>query len=248
MSSARFVGFGTILNTFAVIVGSLIGLLAGSAVPERVRDVSVYGIGLIVIGLGVQMFFKTKNPLIVVASICIGGSIGALLGLDRGIEALSEWARTSVGGDGNFNEGFITACILFCIGPMTVIGCLQDALERKTDLLNLKSMLDGISSIFLAAAFGMGVLLSAVFVLVFQGILTLLAKPLQKFAKDESMMAEATAVGGIVMLCIGLAISQIRDFSSVLFLPAIFIAPMIVRISEAWRIRKNGELSQHDKS
>ncbi|MBX3113381.1 MAG: DUF554 domain-containing protein [Fimbriimonadaceae bacterium] len=248
MQQARFVGFGTVLNTLTVITGSLIGLAAGSSLPEPVRDVAVYGIGLIVIGIGIQMFLKTKNALIVIAAICIGGAIGAVIGLDSGIEALSEWARTVVGGDGDFNQGFVTASVLFCIGPITLIGCLQDALERKTDLLNIKSMLDGVSSIFLAGAFGFGVLLSAFFVLIFQGILTFLAKLLQKYASDEALMTEATATGGVLMMCTGLAIAQIRDFSTVLFLPALFIAPVIVRTAEWWQNRKKVELSTPESS
>jgi uncharacterized protein len=248
MQQSKFIGFGTVLNTLAVVIGSLIGLVAGSAVPDKVREVAVYGIGLIVIGIGVQMFLKTKNALIVIAAICIGGAIGAVLGLDHGIEMISEWARSAVGGDGDFNQGFITACVLFCIGPMTLMGCLQDALERKTELLNVKSMLDGISSIFLAGAFGFGVLLSAIFVLLFQGILTLLAKPLQTYARDEALMTEATATGGVLMMCTGLAIAQIRDFSTVLFLPALFIAPVIVRIGERWQNRKKAARSGPDSS
>jgi len=248
MRGAHFVGYGTVLNTVAVVIGSLVGLAAGSAVPERIREVAVYGIGLIVIGIGVQMFLKSKNALIVIAAICIGGAIGATLGLDHGIQMISEWARSAVGGDGDFNQGFITACVLFCIGPMTLMGCLQDALERKTELLNVKSMLDGISSIFLAGAFGLGVLLSAIFVLLFQGILTLLAKPLQKYARDEALMAEATATGGILMMCTGLSLAQIRDFSTVLFLPALFVAPVIVRIAERWQNRKKEERSASDSS
>ncbi|QYK52751.1 MAG: DUF554 domain-containing protein [Fimbriimonadaceae bacterium] len=248
MHNSRFVGFGTILNTFAVLIGSAIGLATGSALPSSVRDVAVYGIGLIVIGIGIQMFLKTKNALIVIAAICIGGAIGAVIGLDSGIEALSEWARSTVGGDGDFNQGFITASVLFCIGPITLMGCLQDALERKTDLLNIKSMLDGVSSIFLAGAFGFGVLLSAFFVLIFQGILTMLARPLQKFARDEALMLEATATGGVLMMCTGLSIAQIRDFSTVLFLPALFVAPVIVRIAEHWQNHKKGELSTPESS
>lgn len=222
---------GTVINTVAVILGSVIGLIAGAGLPERVQEVAIFGIGLITIGLGVQMFLRTKNPLVTVGAICVGGILGAVIGLDFGVEALAEWARVSLGGDGRFNEGFVTASVLFCIGPMTLMGCLQDALERKIELLGLKSLLDGVSSIFMAATLGVGVLVSAAFVLVFQGILTLGAGLLEKFAADEELVGEAVACGGVIMVAIGLNITGIRQFSSVLFLPSLFLAPIFAVVS-----------------
>ncbi|ARU42495.1 hypothetical protein CCB80_15600 [Armatimonadetes bacterium Uphvl-Ar1] len=226
MKHLSFRGLGTVINSGAVVIGSLIGLAVGGSFPDRVQDVAIFGIGLITMGLGVQMFLRTKNPLVTVGAICLGGILGALMGLDMGVEALAEWARVSLGGDSRFNEGFVTACVLFCIGPMTLMGCLQDALERKIELLGLKSLLDGVSSIFMAAALGVGVLVSAVFVLVFQGLLTGLAGFLSGFAKDEELVGESVACGGVIMLAIGLNITGIKEFSSVLFLPSLFLAPL----------------------
>lgn len=226
MKHLSFRGLGTVINSGAVVIGSLIGLAVGGSFPDRVQDVAIFGIGLITMGLGVQMFLRTKNPLVTVGAICLGGILGALMGLDMGVEALAEWARVSLGGDSRFNEGFVTACVLFCIGPMTLMGCLQDALERKIELLVLKSLLDGVSSIFMAAALGIGVLVSAVFVLMFQGLLTGLAGFLSGFAKDEELVGESVACGGVIMLAIGLNITGIKEFSSVLFLPSLFLAPL----------------------
>lgn len=234
MVRATFVGFGTVLNTLTVIAGSLIGLLAGSALPHRIEEVAIYGIGLITICLGVQMFLRTKNPLIVVAAICFGGVLGAFIGLDTGLNRLAEWARVSLGGDGRFNQGFVTACVLFCIGPMTLMGCLEDALEHRIELLGLKSLLDGVSSVFLAATLGVGVLVSAVFVLVFQGLLTVMAGKLSRFASNESLVGEAVACGGIIMIAIGLGITGIKVFSSVLFLPALALAPLFASLANRW--------------
>lgn len=220
-----FAGFGTVLNTVAVIAGSLVGLMAGSALPSRIGDIAVYGIGLITICLGLQMFLRTRNPLVVVAAICIGGALGAAVGLDSGMEAVAEWARAGLGGKGNFNQGFVTASVLFCIGPMTLMGCLQDALEDHIELLGLKSMLDGVSSIFLSATLGVGVLVSAAFVLIFQGVLTLAARRLEPLAKNPSLVGESVAVGGVLMVSIGLGITGIKSVPSVLFLPALALAP-----------------------
>jgi hypothetical protein len=240
---SAFVGRGTALNVASVVAGSLLGLAAGSAIPARFQEVATFGIGLITIGLGVQMFLRSKNPLVVVAAICLGGVLGSALGLDVGLEALAEWARVQTRGEGRFNEGFITASVLFCIGPMTLLGCLQDALERKIELLALKSLLDGVSSVFLAAALGVGVLVSAAFVLVFQGLLTLLAVPLKRYSDDEAVLGEVVACGGVMMMAIGLGIAGITSFETVLFLPSLVVAPLCVRgFQRIGSVQKSREL------
>ncbi|MBL8067182.1 MAG: DUF554 domain-containing protein [Armatimonadetes bacterium] len=234
MPAARpFAGFGTVVNAAAVIVGSLAGLAAGRALPPKVADAAVFGVGLITLCLGVQMFLRTRNPLVVVSAVCVGGALGAALGLDAGMERLAEWARVGLGGHGTFNQGFVTASVLFCIGPMTLMGCLQDALEGHIELLGLKSLLDGISSVFLAATLGVGVLVSAVFVLVFQGLLTLAARKLARLAEDDGLVGESVAVGGVLMVAIGLGITGIKSMPSVLFLPALVCAPVF-----AWVARR----------
>ncbi|MFM9872666.1 MAG: DUF554 domain-containing protein [Fimbriimonadaceae bacterium] len=241
MKLPQFTGIGTVINTITVLLGSVIGLAIGRSLPERIQEVAIFGIGLITICLGVQMFLRTKNPLVVVGAICLGGVLGALLGLDVGLDRLAEWMRGAIGGDGRFNQGFVTASVLFCIGPMTLMGCLQDALEKKIDLLGLKSLLDGVSSVFLAATLGIGVLVSAVFVLVFQGLLTLLAKSLAKFAGDEELISETVACGGIIMVAIGFGIMGIKSFPTVLFLPALILAPLFGMFSRRLLGRKEKE-------
>ncbi len=239
---------GTVINTITVLLGSAIGLAVGQSLPSRVQEVAVFGIGLITICLGVQMFLRTKNPLVVVGAICLGGIFGAVVGLDIGLDRLAEWMRGQIGGDGRFNQGFVSASVLFCIGPMTLMGCLQDALEKKIDLLSLKSLLDGISAIFLAATLGFGVLVSALFVLVFQGLLTLLAHSLARFAQDEDLIGETVACGGIIMVAIGLGITGIKSFSSVLFLPALILAPLFGSLSRRLLNRSEKELKEDDLS
>lgn len=226
---------GALLNTATVIVGSLIGLLLGTRLPVEYQNIALSGIGLVTVGIAMKMFFETKNVLIVAASVAIGGVLGKIIGIDAGLAAAAEWARSSLGGDMDrgFNDGLVTAGVLFCVGPMTLMGCIQDGLERRIDLLSLKSLLDGISSAFLAAmspSFGKGVLASAALVLVVQSSLTAIARPLQPVAKNPNILAEATAAGGAMMLAIGfglLKVPVIKDIPKEVFLPSLVIAPLI---------------------
>ena len=220
---------GTILNTFTVLVGSTVGLLAGSALPENFKTVAITGIALINLGLGVKLFLETKNVLIPTIAVVCGGLIGAALHLDVGVTNIAEVMRQVLGGDGNFNEGLITASVLFCVGPMTLIGCLKDGLERNIELLAIKSVFDLIAAVFLAAALGTGVLASAIVVLVVQGLLTALAKPLRALIEKPQLAAEASSAGGVILIAIGISLLGLRDerIPTELFLPALVIAPLI---------------------
>lgn len=217
---------GTLLNTLTVIVGSVIGLLAQSILDPRWQEIAITGIGIVTCVLGIKMALGSKNILIVVGSICLGGILGAMLGIDHGLQNFAEWARSQIGGGGSFNEGLLTASILYCVGPMTILGCLQDGLEGKIELLAIKSTLDGVASIFLAATLGIGVLVSAAVVFVVQGLITLLARPLAPIAKREGVIDEASATGGIMLIAVGLGLLGIKDVATELFLPALILAPI----------------------
>jgi len=219
---------GTLLNTLTVIVGSLLGLLFQSALQPEWETAAITGIGLVVACLGVKMFLASEQILVVVGAIAVGGVLGSALGIDHGLANLAIWAETVLGGEGKFNEGLLTASILFCVGPMTLLGCIQDGIERKIDLLAVKSLLDGIAAVFLAAVFGVGVLVSALVVLVIQGALTLAAKPLSPLTKRPAILAELTAIGGIMMVSIGLNLTGVLDFRTELFLPALVLGPLVV--------------------
>jgi uncharacterized protein len=166
-------------------------------------------------------------------AIAVGGVLGLALGIHSGIEALAEWSRVRFGGDsgGAFAQGMITAFVLFCIGPMTLLGCMQDALERKIDLLALKSTMDGIAAIFLAAAMGAGVLLTAALILIYQGLLTLSARLLRGLADDADALSELSATGGAILVGTGLGLLAIKDLQTANYLPAIFLAPAMVIVS-----------------
>lgn len=222
---------GTLLNTATVACGALIGLAAGKAIPATYMDVTIHGLGLVTIGIGIKIFLQSKNVVAIAAAIAIGGLIGLLLGIQPGIEAFAAWAKARTGSTaGTFNEGLITTSVLYCIGPMTLMGCIQDGLEGKIELLSIKSTMDGISAIFFAAALGSGVLVTALVVLVFQGALTLAARPLKRFADDEELILETSAAGGIMLMGIGAGLVGIKGLQMAVYVPALIVMPLLVVI------------------
>ncbi len=225
------------LNTGTVLLGASVGLLLGSRLPPDLQTIALSGIGLVTVAIALKMAFATKNVLIVAAAVALGGVIGKAMGIDVGLAQVAEWARGMTGGaDARFNDGLVTASVLFCVGPMTVLGCVQDGVERKIDLLTLKSLLDGIASVFLAAAspaFGAGVLCSAAVVLVVQGAMTACARPLEPLTRRGHIMDELTAAGGAMTLAIGLSlleVAPVKDLPKEVYLPALLIAPAMAAL------------------
>ncbi len=232
---------GTLLNTATVAGGASIGLVIGQVIPSSFRDVALNGLGLVVLGIGVRMVLQGKNPLISAISVAAGGVIGLSLGFHSRIEALGNWGQAQFAagaGAGSFAQGLLTSFVLFCIGPMTLLGCLEDGVEGKIDILSLKSTLDGVAALFLAATFGLGVLASAPLVLLFQGALTLAARPLSPLAKHPNAIGEISGTGGCIMLATGLGLMGIKDFHTANYLPAVFIAPGIALLTDAINQRK----------
>jgi uncharacterized membrane protein YqgA involved in biofilm formation len=217
---------GTILNVITVVIGSLLGLWLGQSLSSDLLTVARNGIGLVCFAMGLKMVFESKSFLIVVGAIVLGGIIGVLIGIQPALDAAAEWTRQRLGGQGRFNEGLITATVLFCIGPMTILGCIQDGLERKIELLAFKSTLDGVAAIFLAATIGSGVLASAIFVLLIQGSITLAARLLKPLADRPGLVREASAAGGVILMSIALGLLQISTISSAAYLPALVLAPL----------------------
>lgn len=229
---------GTLINTATVTAGSLIGLAIGKLIPAEAQGIALNGLGLVTIGIGMKMFFGSKNVLIVAGSIALGGILGYLLHIQYGLDHLADWVKTSVGGGGKFSEGLVGAVVLFCVGPMTILGCLQDGLEGKSELLALKATMDGVASIFLAAASGVGVLFSAAFVLVVQGAITLAAKPLEFLRNDTELLAEFEGTGGPIMIAIGLALLELKRIPTANYLPALVLAPATVLVIRRFSSRR----------
>jgi len=165
--------FGTIVNVGAVIAGSLLGLVIHKRMPEKITKLVFQAIGLFTLFLGFTMAGKTSNYLILIFSLVIGSIIGELLNIEKQINKLSDWIKAKSGSsNAKFSEGFLTSFLLFCMGSMTILGAIEEGMGGSPDLLLAKSILDGFSSIALAAAMGIGVLFSAIPLLIYQGGLT----------------------------------------------------------------------------
>jgi uncharacterized membrane protein YqgA involved in biofilm formation len=227
---------GTIVNVVAVLVGSGIGLAVGDRLPERLQRIITMGLGLSVLLIGVQMALKVQNMLVVIASMVVGGLIGELLGIETGLERAGEWlkarART---GSGTFVTGYVTASLVFCVGPMTIVGSIQEGMSGNAEIIYTKSMLDGAASIAFASSLGVGVSFAAITVLVFQGALTLLGKQLAFLLRPE-ILNELTATGGLVILAIGLLLLEVKRLRVANLLPALIVAVLLTaaRLSLGW--------------
>jgi uncharacterized membrane protein YqgA involved in biofilm formation len=229
------IGLGTLLNASTIVLGAAIGVGIGSRLPDRVRDVVVDGMGLLTILLGMTMALKTQNFFIVMGSILLGGLVGELLAIERRLERLGDYFQSRLAsGSSTFSTGFVTASLLFCVGPMAVLGSIQDGLRGSIQLLAVKSSLDFVASLAFATTLGWGVAFSAFSVLVYQGAITLLAGFADRFL-TTAMITEMTSVGGLLVLAIGLRILDVRKFRVGSFLPALFFAPVLVAVVDAFK-------------
>lgn len=232
---------GTLLNIATVLVGGGLGAFLGHRLPERMRETVLHGLGLVTLVVGVQLTLKTNNILIVMGSVLVGAILGEWWRIDVGLERVSEWLRSKVAKRASassmthFTEGFVTASLVFCVGPMTILGSIQDGLTGDYSLLAIKSLLDGFAALAFASSLGMGVLFSTLTILVYQGGLTLLAGLAQNILNDV-MIAEMTATGGVMILAIGLLLLDVKRIRVANLLPALAIAPAIVAILQALQI------------
>lgn len=222
---------GTLLNTAAVIVGAGFGTFLGDKMPGRIRQTVIYGIGLITLVLGMQMALTTGNILVVLLSVMLGGMLGEWWNIEDKLNSLGRSfenaaSRYPMLTRGDFTKGFVTASLVFCVGPMTFLGSLQDGLTGNYRLLAIKSVLDAFAGLAFAASMGFGVAFAAITVLLFQGGLTLGAGFMQDLL-TEPMMVEMTATGGVMILGIGLVLLDIKKVKVANYLPAIVIAPIL---------------------
>jgi uncharacterized membrane protein YqgA involved in biofilm formation len=223
---------GTLFNTATVAAGAIVGWAIGSHIAPEAKVVVMSGLGLVTVGLGIKLFLDVKNILVIAGAVALGGLVGALLGIDPAITACGEWAKHRMGGGAHFTDAFVGTFILYCVGPMTLLGCLQDGIEGKWDLLAIKGLLDGIGAIFFAAALDpFGVLATAFAVLLFQGALTLSARFLKGVAQDKELIGDASAAGGLLLLAIGLNLMEVKNLHVANYLPALVFAPAIVLVA-----------------
>jgi uncharacterized membrane protein YqgA involved in biofilm formation len=231
---------GTLLNAATVLVGGILGTVLGDRLPERMREQVVRGVGLFTLAMGMKFALDTGNLLYLLGSIVLGGILGSLAGIDGRLNAFGDALQrrfTSPGSISTVSEAFVTAGIVFCVGPLTFLGSIQNGLTGDAGLLTIKSVLDGFTAIALAATLGWGVLLTIAVILVYQGGLALGASALAGLL-SEPQLREMNAVGGLLILGVGLKLLGIRDVKVADFLPAILVAPLLVaaviKIKEAF--------------
>ena len=226
---------GTLLNIATVIVGSIIGLTFGARIPAKLKETVIAGMGLFTAAMGLQMFLKTENPLIVLGALLIGTLFGEWWRIEDGLHKLGEFleqrfSREEDDGSNKFVRGFLTSSLLFCVGPMAILGSIQDGLTGDYNLLAVKSVLDGFASVAFASTLGIGVAFSSLIILVYQGGISLMAAQLDAIV-TTSMMNELTATGGILLIGIGISnLLEIKKIRVGNMLPALVIAPVIVGI------------------
>ena len=224
---------GTILNFFAIITGGLIGLLLGNRFSEKIRLTIMNALGLFTMLYGIRLFTQTNNAMVVLVSLILGILLGEWLKIEEALGLLAIWFEKKFNKNNNedsnrFIKGFLTTSLLYCIGPMAILGSIQDGLTGDFNTLAIKAVIDGISAIAFASSLGVGVLFSSVIVFLYQGIITLLAAQIQ-FLMSDVMLSEVNALGGIML--VGLAVSSLLEIKKIRvanFLPGFLIVPFIV--------------------
>lgn len=217
-------GTGTLINTATVMAGSLVGLLIHSKLPPRIIAITFQGIGLFTVFIGFFMAQRTQNPLVMILSIVLGAIVGEGIDLGKHLERFSAFLKTKIrSSNERFSEGLMTAFLLFCMGSMTIMGAIEEGMGQPPKLFLAKSVLDGFSAIALSTTFGVGVLCSALPLLIYQGALTFLfAGVLHNI--PEAVIGEISAVGGLLLIGLGLTILEIKTIKILNMLPALVFA------------------------
>jgi uncharacterized membrane protein YqgA involved in biofilm formation len=235
-------GIGTALNTGTIVLGAAIGLSLKRFIPQSLQQTMRTGLGLFTAVIGIQMALKTRNALLLLVSLLLGLLLGELLRLDDHLQVLGAWLearldrRTGADDSAGVALGFVTATLLFCVGPLAILGSFLDGTRGDITLLAIKSTLDGFSSIVLAAALGWGVLLSAGSVLLVQGGLTVIAV-LAHAGLSDAQTTELTAVGGLAVLAIALGLLDLKAIKVANLLPALLVAPILSWLTQAAGLR-----------
>jgi len=217
---------GTLVNTVAIIAGSLIGLIFRGGIPQKTNRTIMQAIGLAVILIGLTGGLKTQELLLLIISLAVGSLIGELLRIEDRLENLGNrlGGLFRQGGEG-FTHGFVTASLVYCVGAMAIVGSLESGLAGNHQTLFAKSVLDGVTSIVFASTLGVGVLFSALSVLLYQGAITLGASAVKQFM-SPAMINEMSAVGGVLIMAIGINILELQKLRIGNMLPAIFLPPV----------------------
>lgn len=224
---------GVLVNSVAVIIGGLIGLIFKSKISDKVSKPVMVGLGVCVLYIGISGSLEGENVLIAITAIVLGIITGTVLNIDDNINKLANKVEQKFKKENSvesLSEGFITATLLFCIGAMTITGSIQAGLVNDNSILITKSILDFVSAIMLAASLGRGVLLSSIFLLITQGLLVILSSVIAPYIND-SLINEITCVGSLIIILIGTNLMGITKVKVADFLPAIIYTPVIYYLS-----------------
>ncbi|MGE0085229.1 MAG: DUF554 domain-containing protein [Desulfococcaceae bacterium] len=215
--------FGTIINTLAIIAGSLAGLMLKGGIPQRYMETVMQSIGLAVMLIGMKSAFNCNDLLLVIFSLAIGSVIGEMIDIEAWLERLGQWLETRFSRTGSgIAKGFVAASLLFCVGSMAIVGSMESGLTGNHQTLFAKSVLDGVSAVIFASSLGLGVIFSAGSVFLYQGFITLTASLIKPFLIPE-VVAQMSAVGGLLIMAIGINILEIKKIKVGNMLPAIFV-------------------------
>ncbi len=229
-------GIGTVVNVLTVLAGTLVGVLLGTRLPERLRTTVLQAVGLVTLVIGARDALGTRNVVFPLVALILGGALGEALRIEDRLEALGgairrRFEKDGGGDDARFVEGFVAASLLFCVGPLTILGSIRDGLggPDHAQLLLVKAALDGTVAIAFASTLGWGVGFSALTVIVVQGTLTLAAGAADRVLTDR-MIVEMTAAGGVMVIGIGLRLLDVKKIAVGSLLPALVLAPVGVAL------------------
>ncbi|WP_041076316.1 DUF554 domain-containing protein [Bacillus sp. OxB-1] len=228
--------FGTLVNFFLILAGALIGRFLHN-IPEKMRETVMYGIGLAVVAIGLQMTFESTQILIVIISIVLGAVLGEWLDLDKKVNELGDWIESKMPASDTkglgISQGFVTATLIFVVGSMAIIGAIDSGLRNDHDVLVMKGIIDGFTAIILSSTLGIGVAFAAIPVLVYQGLITLFSTQIGRIVPDELLqffISEMTATGGLMIAAIGLNLLGLTKIRVANLIPGIFVVGIIVTI------------------
>lgn len=221
---------GTLINTVAVVAGTLAGLALKERMPEKTSRTVIQGIGIFTIFMGISMAMETRSVLVALFSVVLGSVVGSILDIERRLDEIAAHLETRLARNGlGLARGFVAASLLFCVGPMAVLGSIEDGLSGNYRILVTKSMMDGFCSIAFGATFGVGVALSAASILVYQGGLTVAASAVKGLLTDATVR-EMSATGGLLVAGIGIDMLELRKIHVGNMLPAIAVAAVLARV------------------
>ena len=223
---------GTLLNALTVLIGGILGTVLGNRLPERIHE-SLFGVlGLFTILIGLLDALSTKNPLVLLGALLIGTLLGELANLEAGLYFLGDRIQAALAREGStVSEAFVTSSLVFCVGPLSILGALDNGLSGDVTKLAIKAILDGFAALAFSAALGWGVLLSIAVILVYQGTISLSARAIEPLLHaNPQTIVELTAVGGLILVALGLKLLKIRDLRAANMLPALAVAPALVAL------------------